>query len=139
MRAKLALREPYRSFSCMSLIAFFTSIGLILLSLVSAAFGQAVVHLKTTETDLVLEAGASSPRVVTLTVPGEPAWTNRSSEGLIPFVVAGEKQLPVRWALNSNASQVNDQQVSLVYESPSPHLRLTWEWRVPQAYGPIEH
>jgi len=80
------------SFSYMPLTAFFISIGLLLLSVVSAAFGQTVVHLKTSETDLVLEAGVSSPRVVILTVPGESAWTNRSSESLISFVVRGEQQ-----------------------------------------------
>lgn len=29
--------------------------------------------------------------------------------------------------------------MAYVYESQSPHLRLTWEWRAPADFGPVEH
>jgi hypothetical protein len=45
----------------------------------------------------------------------------------------------VRWTFNREASQIGEQRVAFVYDCASPHLRLTWEWRVRQTYGPIEH
>jgi alpha-galactosidase len=49
------------------------------------------------------------------------------------------KQVPVSWQLVPQSSQADSAHVDLVYESATPHLRLTWEWRVRQTYGPIEH
>jgi alpha-galactosidase len=45
----------------------------------------------------------------------------------------------LNWSFNREASEIGDQRVSFVYDSWSPRLRLTWEWRTRQPYGPIEH
>jgi alpha-galactosidase len=45
----------------------------------------------------------------------------------------------LNWSFNREASEIGDQRVSFVYDSRSPRLRLTWEWRTRQPYGPIEH
>ncbi len=81
----------------------------------------------------------SAPRLVSLTIPGSPTWLNRSSEALISTADVSDKSTPVLWTFNREASQISDQRVAFVYDCASPHLRLTWEWRAPQAYGPIEH
>jgi melibiase-like protein/glycosyl hydrolase family 36 len=95
--------------------------------------------LRTTDTEVTVEPGATVPRLVSLQIPGHAKWDNQASEPLIESIDADDKPTPVRWQFNRNASHVDDKQVSFVYESASPHLRLTWEWRVPVGFGPIEH
>jgi len=89
--------------------------------------------------EVVLEAGPEAPRLTSLSVPGQAKWENHASEVLIPSADVSNKLTPVRWSFNREASQVGEQRVAFVYDSASPHLRLTWEWRARQAYGPIEH
>jgi melibiase-like protein/glycosyl hydrolase family 36 len=104
-----------------------------------AASGQTSARLQTSDTELALEARSESPRLVSLAFPGQPRWENRDSEALISFIEISGKQTPVHWSFNREVSQTGDQQVTFVYESLAPHLRLTWGWRIRQAYGPIEH
>ncbi len=107
--------------------------------LATAVQGQSSARLQTSETAIVLEAGSSAPRLVSFNVPGQSEWKNRASEALIPFVEISGRQMACNWRFNAVASHISKQQAVLVYESASPHLRLTWEWRAPQNYGPIEH
>jgi len=95
--------------------------------------------LHTAETELVVEAGAAGPRLVSLAAPGQTEWVNRTSEVLIDTAEVGNQSMKLQWSFNRDASQISDKRVALVYESISPHLRLTWEWRVRQDFGPIEH
>jgi hypothetical protein len=104
-----------------------------------AAYPQTKAELHTSETQLEFEASANSPRVSAFSVPGQDKWNNRSSETLIPFVEVSGSQIPCAWSFNAEASHAGEQGVTFVYESAFPHLRLTWEWRVRQNYGPIEH
>ncbi|HKW16004.1 MAG TPA: alpha-galactosidase [Terriglobales bacterium] len=96
-------------------------------------------ELKTSDTEIVVEAGADSPRLVSLRVPGQPKWENRSSEALIQSVESGDESTPVHWQFDRAASHGNDHNVAFVYESQSPRLRLTWSWTAKEDYGPIEH
>ena len=105
----------------------------------AAAAGQMKAQLRTSDTEITLEASPNAPRLVSFDFPGQPAWQNRTSETLIPFAEAEGTQAACKWALNSSASQVSDAKVVFVYESASPHLRLSWEWHVRQKFGPIEH
>ena len=102
-------------------------------------FGQTTARLQTSDTDLTVEGGAEAPRLVSLSVPGQPPWQNRSSESLITSVEISGEQAPIHWTLNREASLISAEQVAFVYDSASPHLRLTWEWRARATYGPIEH
>jgi alpha-galactosidase len=113
--------------------------GLLVLSLASAALGQTKAHLHTSDTRLVFEAGHDAPRVIFLSGTGNAEWKNRSSEKLVPFVEISGRQFPCEWRFNPDESELDDKRVAFVYESSAPHLRLTWEWRAPQGYGPIEH
>jgi hypothetical protein len=74
-----------------------------------------------------------------LQVPGQTPWKNSVSEKLIDFVEIEGKPAPVSWRLYRAASRIEDRTAAFVYESASPHLRLTWEWRAPSIHGPIEH
>jgi melibiase-like protein/glycosyl hydrolase family 36 len=115
-----------------SVIAFLTLTGF-------AAFGQTIARLHTSDTDLTLEAGTEAPRLASLASPGQPAWQNRVSETLIASAEISRRPMPIHWIFNREASQISAKQVIFVYDSASPHLRLSWEWRTRAGYGPIEH
>lgn len=112
---------------------------LIPLILGCAAFGQMKAQLHTADSTITLEAASDAPRVVSLEFHGQPEWSNRTSESLIPFAELAGVQSACKWKLNSEASRVSEQEVVFVYDSAAPHLRLTWEWRARESYGPIEH
>jgi len=95
--------------------------------------------IATSDTQLILEAGLAHPTLVSLSVPGQAEWKNRNSEALINSVEIDGKQLGMTWTLNRDASQIDDREIAFIYDSASPRLRLTWEWRVRENYGPIEH
>ena len=109
-----------------------------LLALILAA-SQTTANLQTADTELVLEASTTAPRLISLHSPGQTTWQNRASETLIARVEIEGKSTPLTWTFNPEASQTTAQRVAFVYDSTSPRLRLTWEWRAPQTYGPIEH
>jgi len=113
---------------------------MIFLSLSSLSLlAQTAVRLRTSDTELAFEAGPTTPRLISLSIPGQPQWQNGASEILIATAQIANEEVPIHWIFNPAASQTTDQLVSFVYDSTSPHLRLTWEWRARQSYGPIEH
>jgi hypothetical protein len=107
--------------------------------LTSSAFAQTTAQLSTSDTRLALEASAIAPRLVSLAFPGQPKWENRASERLIASAEINGRSVALNWKVNSDENEITDQRVAFVYECVSPHLRLIWEWRVRQKYGPIEH
>lgn len=113
--------------------------SLVVILLAAGAWGEVRAKLQTADTELVLEADVSSPKLLSFEVPGQPKWANRASEGLIPFVEISGSQAPITWQFDLHASEIGTKRVAFVYASANPRLRLTWEWRVRQDYGPIEH
>jgi hypothetical protein len=109
------------------------------LFLAGSAFAQQKAELRTSDTELFVEASSDAPRLTAFNFPGQPKWSNLKSEALIDFVEIDGKQVACKWSFNSEASQASEKSVVFVYDSSSPHLRLSWEWRAPQNYGPIEH
>lgn len=114
-----------------ALLAFSTRFG--------AETATRTAELQTSDTKIVIEAGDTNPRLIRLEVPGEPTWENRASETLIPSVEIGDAKVPVHWQLDRSTSRSDEKGASFVYESATPHLRLMWIWKIPVAYGPIEH
>lgn len=110
-----------------------------MLVLAQAALTQTRAELRTSDSQVTLEASPNAPRLVSFNFPGKPEWLNRSSETLISSVDIAGAPTPCHWVFNAQASHANPQDVLFVYDSTSPHLRATWEWRTRQAYGPIEH
>ncbi len=107
--------------------------------LTCAAFAQMKAQLRTTDSEVALEASPEAPRLASLQFPGQPSWMNRTSEVLIRFVEVSGAQAACNWTFNAAASHIDKEQVAFVYDSARPHLRLSWEWRARQAYGPLEH
>jgi len=106
---------------------------------ISDATGQMTAHLRTADTEVDFKASDAGPRVTSLAFPESPKWQNRASEALIATVEIGGRTQELHWTFQPKASEINDQRVAFVYGCASPHMRLTWEWRVPANFGPIEH
>ncbi len=95
--------------------------------------------LVTAQTILRLEAGTTAPRLLSLQTPGKTVWSNNAVEELVATAVVDGHTVPLEWKLVAHAEQKDAKRVSFIYETQSPHLRLTWEWSAPAATGPLEH
>jgi alpha-galactosidase len=104
-----------------------------------SAWSQTTATIRTEQTSLKLQAEESSPRLLSLGGAGEKTWTNQAPEALIGSAEIGGRSTPLKWRFNRNASRLETGDVAFVYESASPKLRLTWEWKAPVSTGPIEH
>lgn len=113
--------------------------GLLYLAGSVTAGSQTSARLQTSDTEISVEADVAAPRLTSLAVQGQPKWENRASEVLIESAEVSDKTTPLHWILNRDASEVGEQRVAFVYDCASPQLRLTWEWRIRQGYGPLEH
>ena len=102
------------------------------------AVAQTAATLQTAETQLRFEAGPDAPRVSSLR-NGAVTWKNRAAETLILSADIEGQTVPLKWAFNGAESHADQNLVRFVYDTVSPHLRLTWEWEVRSGHGPIEH
>lgn len=108
------------------------------LALSPIAVAQTNATVKTTETQLQVEAGTHAPRLVTLG-NGSSVWKNRATQPLVSSVEIAGQPYPVAWKFNSEASRRDKNKIMFVYDSHSPDLRLTWEWEARSEHGPVEH
>ena len=102
------------------------------------AVAQTAATLQTAETQLRFEAGPDAPRVSSLR-NGAVTWKNRVAETLILSADIEGQTVPLKWVFNGAESHADQNLVRFVYDTASPHLRLTWEWEVRSGHGPIEH
>lgn len=105
----------------------------------SVLAGAQTTSLGTAQTILRLEAGTTAPQLLSLQTPGKAVWSNSAVEELIATAVADGHTVPLEWKLVAREEQKDAKRVSFVYETQSPHLRLSWEWSAPAATGPLEH
>ncbi len=113
--------------------------GFILLIAIGLTAQAEPVRLASGRTAIVLQAGAESPRVSRLTFDGGPVWENRAAETLIDHVEIQGRVQPLQWQLRRKDGIAQGTLARFVYASQKPRLRLTWEWRVRSAPGPVEH
>jgi hypothetical protein len=113
--------------------------GVWLLCNANLLVAQTIAQLRTADTTIQLRAESKAPQPVTIASPTRPAWHNGSPEELINSVEINGLKTPVNWQFNKGASRIETHRVAFVYESESPHLRLTWEWEARAGFGPIEH
>jgi hypothetical protein len=67
------------------------------------------------------------------------SWINDDAEKLIDSVEIDGQSVQLDWHFNRQASRIDPSEIAFVYESASPKLRLTWEWKAAASTGPIEH
>ena len=109
------------------------------LALTCGAAGQIRASLETEQTSLLVEAGEHAPFLVSLKSGQLEEWKNNQTEKLIPTAEVGGRTVPLTWKLNRGISHADHHRVAFVYESETPRLRLTWEWKARAMRGPIEH
>ncbi len=108
--------------------------------LVSIALAQtAPVRLVSGDTTITLNPGSNAPRLSLLAARDTLPWDNRLSELLIDHAQISGSPKSLTWQFQPAATIVTRTFVRFVYESSNPRLRLSWEWRVRAAPGPIEH
>lgn len=112
---------------------------LLFLAVASTGRSQTVARLQTADTTIKLVAGPSAPKLTSVGRLGAIPWSNRKAEDLPGQVEMNGQTVAVSWRLDPTATQVSPARVAFVYETESPHLRLTWEWRIRAEYGPAEH
>jgi hypothetical protein len=107
----------------------------------SAAVAAPTTHrLASAETSILINAGAQAPMLGKLGWGGAYQWDNSAPEALPDHVTTESGSvLPLEWRFNAARSHFDRSRASLVYESTAPRLRLSWEWRVRSAHGPLEH
>jgi hypothetical protein len=108
------------------------------LLLLSCATAQTAASLETADTQLQFDAGLTAPKVSSLRNDAT-IWKNRTAESLIPNVEIAGTDVPLKWISTRPKPTRNKNLVSFVYDTTSPHLRLTWEWEARSDFGPIEH
>jgi hypothetical protein len=101
--------------------------------------GAQAASLGTAQIVVELKAGTTAPQLVSLQAPGKALWSNQVAEDLIATAAVNGRTVPLEWKLVAGAEHQDAKRVSFVYETRSPHLRLTWEWSAPAATGPLEH
>ena len=103
---------------------------------------QGNVELRTGDMSIQLHAGERADRLMSLSGRSNSdkknTWRNDTDEPLPAAVEIDGKSVPVRWQLKTSLNASPDR-VSFLYESPSPHLRLTSKWEARGAFGAIEH
>lgn len=105
----------------------------------NVAAAQQPVTLRTSNTVLQLLPGRTAPRLLSLSGPEDAPWRNTTADTLIEFASVDGQHLPLKWNLVPSATRVSPHEVSFVYESQGPHLRLIWTWEARADFGPIEH
>jgi Melibiase/Glycosyl hydrolase family 36 C-terminal domain len=97
------------------------------------------IHLANADSSITVTAGEEAPSLSQLGDKGGLLWQGVTPEALIDSVESDGTHRPLHWKLNLSATQVSPTRVTLIYDSPSPRLRLYWEWRARSSHGPIEH
>lgn len=110
-----------------------------LIAVPSCAQSPRPVLLRTADLSVRLEAGPTQPRLLAFTGPGQTQWKNAGFEQLPATVEIGDRSVPVKWTHVAARDTVSARNVTFVYESAQPHLRLEWKWQARAPFGAVEH
>ena len=116
---------------CLSCVLFLGS--------VSVLRAQNRARLQTSDVALALDGDDAGPRLEQVSVPGQAAWKNRVAETLPDHVELQGQRVALFWKLVPPIHHRDPGRVAFVYETTTPHLKLTWEWQARADFGPIEH
>lgn len=86
-----------------------------------------------------LQSGPSMPRLSRLIDMDGQTWHGIGGERLIDTATVDGHEVALHWRFEADASRIQRDSASLVYEDRASGLRLHWEWRAPARHGPIEH
>lgn len=115
-----------------------STLAVMLLTATSLCCYAQVARIKTADTEVKVAPGLTAPQLLALRA-GREQWSNQAPQTLIDRARIVDRTIPLRWRFNPSASRSDARQVTYVYDSTSPRLRLTWEWIARSDRGPIEH
>ena len=95
--------------------------------------------VKTSDTRIEVSAGSRVPRLISLAGFRGSPWLNRQEETLPASVEVNGVTVPLAWQYKPELGRSDARRAVFVYETPEPHLRLSWQWEARAAFGPIEH
>ncbi len=97
--------------------------------------------LSNSDIRIQVEAGSSSPRLVSVKGATGLELVNETSEALPASVDVDGASAPVivQWKFAERLTVADKDRVEFVYESANPHLKLHWIWEARAAFGPLEH
>ena len=95
--------------------------------------------VSTSDVLLALRAGEHVPTLAWVSgIPGFQ-FSNAAEEPLPASVEMNGKQVALTWELKPDLGRADRHHVVFVYETATPHLRLSWEWQARADFGPVEH
>jgi len=95
--------------------------------------------VKTSDTRIEVGAGDRAPHLISLAGFRGSPWLNRQEETLPASVEVNGATIPLTWQYRPELGSSDAHHAVFVYETPEPHLRLSWRWEARAAFGPIEH
>src|SRR5271170_2033548 len=126
--------------------------GLAALSLLSAWSSVSVVaaprqpssteaRIATSDAAVDLEAGVDAPGLIALSDPSgkETRWINAAAAKLPATAEVDGQTVRLAWRHEPQLDRVDSHRAIFVYDSVTPHLRLSWIWEARAAFGPVEH
>ncbi len=88
---------------------------------------------------LYMTAIGNEPRAGLIEASKDVYLTNEAEEPLPATAEVNGVQIPLTWGHEREHERSSPRHAALIYECPSPHLRLTWEWEARSESGPLEH
>ena len=106
------------------------------------AQGSGSAEIRTSDVRVLVHAGVHGPRLVSLVGGAREdgrAWRNRGEQALPAAVEVDDASIAVTWTLRPELGTADARQVTYVYESTEPRMRLRWDWEARADFGPVEH
>lgn len=95
--------------------------------------------LSTSDVLITFHPGEHAPKVAWFSgVPGLHV-SNLSEESLPAMVEVNGQSVALTWQLKPELGISDKSKLVFVYESSTPHLRLSWQWEARANFGPLEH
>ncbi|HXR40001.1 MAG TPA: alpha-galactosidase [Terracidiphilus sp.] len=82
---------------------------------------------------------AQGPRLAWIEGSKDNYWSNQAADALPASVEVNGTTVPLTWQLKPELGHHDPRKAVFVYESASPHLRLSWIWEARADFGPVEH
>lgn len=98
-------------------------------------------RIATSDAAVDLEAGGDAPRLIALSGPSgkETRWMNAAAAKLPATAEVDGQTERLAWRHQPQLDRVDPHHAIFVYDSATPHLRLSWIWEARAAFGPVEH
>jgi hypothetical protein len=100
---------------------------------------ERTVTLSNRSVTLTLSSQENVPRLLSASGRANFQLTNTATEPLPESVEVDGSLVPLHWKLKQELGRSGKRDAVFVYESASPHLRLSWEWQARADSGPVEH